>query len=50
MAWNAKALDMLNYPPEMGKVGTPFWDFADYSTKRGDYSEEDGTRLGNYFN
>jgi signal transduction histidine kinase len=41
VAWNVKALEMLNYPPEMGKVGTPFWDFAEYSTKRGDYSEED---------
>jgi signal transduction histidine kinase len=43
VAWNTKSLEMLNYPPEMGKVGTHYTEFVDYSTSRGDYRDEKGT-------
>ena len=43
VAWNTKSLEMLNYPPEMGKVGTHYTEFVDYSTQRGDYRDEKGS-------
>ena len=42
VAWNNKSLKMLNYPLEMGKVGTPYSEFVNYSTERGDYRDDDG--------
>lgn len=43
VAWNSKSLEMLNYPPEMGRVGMHYTEFVDYSTERGDYRDEKGT-------
>jgi signal transduction histidine kinase len=43
VAWNNKSLEMLNYPPEMGRVGTHYTEFVDYSTLRGDYRDETGS-------
>ena len=37
VAWNSKSFEMLNYPPELAKVGTPFEAFLDYHAKHGDY-------------
>lgn len=38
VACNSKSLEMFDYPPELGKIGTSYADFIAFNTKRGDYA------------
>lgn len=37
VAWNCRFLDLLGFPEEMGRAGTPFADFIRYNAVRGEY-------------
>ena len=39
IACNQKSLDMFGFPPELGRIGTPYEDFVNYSLRRGDYGD-----------
>lgn len=38
--WNRLAFEMLDFPQEFARVGTPYTRFLDYAQKRGDYKGE----------
>lgn len=39
LAWNRLFIDLLGFPEEMVKVGTPFEDFIRYNAQHGEYGE-----------
>lgn len=41
LAWNRLFIDLLGFPEEMVKVGTPFEDFIRYNAQHGEYGEGD---------
>ena len=41
IAFNQRFLDLLDFPPELGQVGTPFADFIRYNALRGEYGPGD---------
>jgi signal transduction histidine kinase len=45
IAWNEKSLEMFDYPPELGKVGTPYQDFVNINVERGEYGEHGSAEL-----
>lgn len=38
IACNSKSLEMFGYPPELGRIGTPYADYIAFNTRRGDYA------------
>jgi signal transduction histidine kinase len=44
VACNSKSLEMFDYPPELGKIGTPYADFIAFNAKRGDYAHTDDSQ------
>jgi len=41
VAWNRPFLELLGFPDELGRVGTPFADFIRYNAGRGEYGPGD---------
>lgn len=41
VAFNQQFMDLLQFPPELGKSGTPFADFVRHNAERGEYGEGD---------
>jgi GAF domain-containing protein/DNA-binding response OmpR family regulator/HPt (histidine-containing phosphotransfer) domain-containing protein len=41
VAWNARMLALLKFPPELGRMGTPLADFLRLKAVRGDYGPGD---------
>lgn len=41
VAWNRPFLELLGFPDELGRVGTPFADFIRYNAQRGEYGPGD---------
>ena len=47
VAFNQQFLDLLEFPPELSKPGTPFADFIRYNAERGEYGDGDIDELVN---
>ncbi len=41
VAFNQRFMDLLEFPAELGKAGTPFADFVRHNAERGEYGEGD---------
>ncbi len=39
VAFNQQFMDLLQFPPELGRLGTPFGDFIRYNAERGEYGD-----------
>ncbi len=38
VAWNRRAFEMLGFPEDLARAGTPYASFLDFTVKRGDYA------------
>lgn len=37
LAWNKAVVDLMGFPPELMRMGTPFLDFVEYNVARGEH-------------
>ena len=37
VSWNRRFVELIEFPPSMVRVGTPFEDFIRYNAQRGEY-------------